>query len=85
MLIKGSVNFNNELQEWDGFGVNYVEVCQTYDNEKNPQDYGGFSTLSENKKDEIIDLIFGENGLKPSILKMFLDPLHQKEEPSKIA
>ena len=42
MKIPGVVDFSKAIREWDGFGVNYVETCQTYDNEKNPQDYGGF-------------------------------------------
>ena len=47
MKIPGTVDFSRKLRTWDGFGVNYVETCQTYDNVKNPQDYGGFSTLSK--------------------------------------
>lgn len=85
MKIPGSVDFSRKLRTWDGFGVNYVETCQTYDNVKNPQDYGGFSTLSKEKKEEILDMTFGENGLKPGIVKMFLDPLHQNAEPENIA
>ena len=85
MKIPGTVDFSRKLRTWDGFGVNYVETCQTYDNVKNPQDYGGFSTLSKEKKEEILDMTFGENGLKPGIVKMFLDPLHQNTEPENIA
>ena len=43
------------------------------------QEYGGFSILDDNEKSEIIDLIFGENGLKPGIIKMFLSADHQKK------
>ncbi len=43
------------------------------------QEYGGFSLLDENEKNEIVDLVFGEQGLKPGIIKMFLDAHHQKE------
>ncbi len=43
------------------------------------QEYGGFSILDEKEKAEIIDLVFGENGLKPGIVKMFLGADHQKE------
>lgn len=76
-MIKAQVDFSKKLQTWDGFGVNYVETCQTKDYNVDPQDYGGFSTLSEEKRHEILDLIFGENGLKPGVLKMFFDPFHQ--------
>jgi len=43
------------------------------------QEYGGFSLLDESEKNEIVELVFGENGLKPGIVKMFLDAKHQKE------
>ena len=79
-MIKAKVDFSKHLRKWDGFGVNYVETCQTSDYEADPQDYGGFGTLSEEKRQEVLDLIFGENGLKPGIIKMFFDPFHQKEE-----
>jgi O-glycosyl hydrolase len=35
--------------------------------------------LNDDQKRAIIEMIFGEEGLKPGIVKMFLDPLHQKE------
>jgi hypothetical protein len=73
------VDFSRPLREWDGFGFNYVETAHTYDYEVHPQDYGGFSLLDERAKQQIIDLIFGEEGLKVVLLKMFLDPLHQAE------
>lgn len=75
--IPAVVDFNNELQEWDGFGFNYVETAHTYNYIDVNQDYGGFSLLDEQQKEEIVELIFGEGGLKPGIVKMFLDPLHQ--------
>ena len=71
------VNFDQPLREWDGFGVTYVQTAHTGDYKKYPQDYGGFSLLDSTKKAEIIDLIFGNDGLKPGIAKIFLDPLHQ--------
>jgi O-glycosyl hydrolase len=73
------VDFGNRLQDWDGFGVNYVEVAQSQDYAADPQEYGGFSRLNENQRQEILELIFGENGLKPNIIKMFFDPFHQKK------
>lgn len=76
-FIPAEVNFNEEIQEWDGFGYNYVESCQTRDYENWPQDYGGFSRLEEKQKAEILDLVFGEDGLKVQVVKMFLDPWHQ--------
>ncbi|HSJ66379.1 MAG TPA: hypothetical protein VK921_01835 [Anditalea sp.] len=76
----GKVDFTKIIRPWDGFGFNYVETAQTFDYQKWPQDYGGFSKLNEADKKEIIDLIFGEDGLKVSLIKMFLDPLHQTEK-----
>lgn len=72
-----TVDFGAHVRTWDGFGVNYVEVPQTRDYKTNPQEYGGFSALSEQKRQEILDLTFGEDGLKPGIVKMFLDPWHE--------
>ena len=72
-----SVHFDKHIRAWDGFGVNYVEVAQTRDYKKQPQEYGGFSTLSESKRAEILDLLFGPDGLKPGLLKMFFDPFHE--------
>ena len=77
--VKATINFEDHLRTWDGFGVNYVQTAHTRDYDDFPQEYGGFSLLDENEKDEIIDLFFGEDGLKVNLVKMFLDPLHQKE------
>ncbi|MBN1401178.1 MAG: hypothetical protein JXA74_10100 [Anaerolineae bacterium] len=71
------VDFDHVVRPWDGFGVNYVEACQTRDYAVAPQDYGGFSTLCEGDRQAILALIFGEAGLKPALIKMFLDPFHQ--------
>lgn len=73
------VDFSRKLRDWDGFGVNYVETAQTRDYFAEPQEYGGFSTLTEAQRQEIIELIFGPDGLKPGLVKMFLDPFHQPE------
>ncbi len=78
--IKAEVDFTFKLHNWDGFGINYVETAQTFNYEKNPQDYGGFDVLAKTDRDQIIDLVFGKEGLRPNIIKMFQDPLHQKEE-----
>jgi len=77
--VNASVDFSNHLREWDGFGVNYVQTSHTRDYMEFPQDYGGFSILDHYEKTAIIDLIFGRDGLRPGIVKMFLDPLHQQE------
>ncbi len=71
------VQFEQKLRVWDGFGVNYVEAAQTRDYKTRPQEYGGFSTLSEEKRQQILDMIFGPDGLKPAIVKMFLDSFHE--------
>lgn len=77
--IRAEVDFSHKLRTWDGFGFNYVETAQTLDYKRDPQEYGGFSLLDESKKQEIIDLIFGTDGLKVSLIKMFLDPWHQAQ------
>jgi hypothetical protein len=78
--VPALVDFSGKLQPWDGFGVNYVETSQTFDYNKWPQDYGGFSVLSQGSREKIIDLVFGDDGLQPDLIKMFLDPLHQSVE-----
>ena len=78
-VVRAEVDFSRVLREWDGFGFNYVETSQTMDYEKDPQEYGGLSILSEQERQEVIDLIFGNDGLKPGLVKMFLDPWHQEE------
>jgi len=60
--IEASIDFTQTLQDWDGFGVNYVEVAQTMDYENDPQEYCGFSLLTEEERQEILDMIFGEDG-----------------------
>lgn len=72
-----AIRFGEKVRDWDGFGVNYVEVPQTRDYAANPQEYGGLSALSEEKQRELLDQTFGEDGLRPSIVKMFLDPFHE--------
>ena len=73
------VDFSTSLREWDGFGVNYVEASQTRDYQVEPQEYGGFSLLCEGDRQAILDMIFGPDGLRPGVVKMFLDPFHQSE------
>jgi hypothetical protein len=75
-----TVDFSKNLRTWDGFGFNYVETAQTIDYEENPTDYGGFSIITEQSREEIIDLVFGDEGLKVGLVKMFLDPFQQKEQ-----
>jgi hypothetical protein len=78
-LRKLTVSFDKPLRPWDGFGFNYVETAQTRDYAADPQEYGGFSYLSEADRAAILEMIFGEDGLKPGVLKMFLDSFHQLE------
>jgi hypothetical protein len=73
------VDFGKPLRGWDGFGVNYVQACQTPDYAARPQDYGGFSILSEAERRQIVEMVFGDGGLRPGLVKMFLDPFHQDE------
>lgn len=77
MNVKVRIEFDRSLRDWDGFGVNYVQTAQTRDYARNPQDYGGLSTLDPGKRREIIDLVFGPEGLRPGLVKMFVDPWHQ--------
>ncbi|MBI5010970.1 MAG: hypothetical protein HZB98_15245, partial [Bacteroidia bacterium] len=78
-----TVDFSQTLRDWDGFGFNYVETAQTIDYNLDAKDYGGFSILSEQSRKEIIDLVFGEEGLRPGLVKMFLDPFHQNNPGEK--
>lgn len=77
--IRAEVDFSRTLQEWDGFGFNYVETAHTSDMVKFNQEYGGFSLLDDKEKQEIIEMVFGEDGLKVGLVKMFLGSLHQTE------
>jgi hypothetical protein len=78
-MRRTQVDFSRLLRDWDGFGVNYVEASQTRDYQAEPQEYGGFSLLSEGERQTILDMIFGPDGLQPGVVKMFLDPFHQAE------
>ena len=55
--IRVKVDFSTHIRDWDGFGVNYVETAQTRDYKKDPQEYGGFSRLTEKKRQEIMEMI----------------------------
>jgi O-glycosyl hydrolase len=76
--LEATIDFTQTLQDWDGFGVNYVEVAQAIDYKNEPQEYGGFSLLTEEERQEIIEMTFGEDGIKPAIVKMFFDPFQQE-------
>ncbi len=77
--VQAKVDFKHLLQAWDGFGFNYVETAHTYDFKKFPQEYGGFSLLNEKQKQEIVDLVFGQDGLKVGLVKMFLGAMDQQK------
>jgi hypothetical protein len=77
--VQATVDFTRTLQDWDGFGFNYVETAHTSDMKEFRQEYGGFSLLDENEKQEIVRMVFGEDGLKVGVVKMFLGSLHQSE------
>lgn len=81
MRIKARIDFDRHLHPWDGFGVNYVETSQTRDYAASPQDYGGFGSLTEETRREIVEYVFGNDGLRPGVVKMFLDPFHQRRCP----
>jgi len=74
-----NIRFDRPVREWHGFGVNYVETAQTRNYALYRQDYGGFSFASAASRQQIMELIFGENGLRPGLTKLFLDPFHEGE------
>ncbi len=80
--IPAEIDFSEKIGDWDGFGFNYVEAAQSRDYENSPQDYGGFTLLTDKQKDEILQLVFGKDGLQVEIIKMFLDPYHQETPKS---
>lgn len=84
-----TIDFSRTLQDWDGFGVNYVQTRHTRDPDVFDQDYGGMKYLNDLERQEMINLIFGDDGLQPSIVKCFLDPFHEpfndNEDPYVIA
>ena len=41
--VQATVNFSRTLQDWDGFGFNYVETAHSSDMKEFNQEYGGFS------------------------------------------
>ena len=78
-VIRAEIDYANHYLDWDGFGFNYVQTTMTADYDQWAQEYGGFSIMSEETRQEILELVFGEDGLKPGVMKLFLDPLHQEE------
>lgn len=72
------VQFDRPLQEWEGFGCNYVEMSHSRDGAY--EDYGSFSEMSEANKNRVLDMIFGADGLRTHVVKMFLSP-HLLVEP----
>lgn len=80
-LLRARVDFSHPLRPWDGFGINYVQTCHTSDFALDPQDYGGFDTLSDDSIERILDLLFGPDGLNVGLVKMFCDPLQCAEPP----
>ena len=81
--VQASVDFSRTLQDWDGFGFNYVETAHSSDMKEFRQEYGGFSLLDETEKQEIVNMVFGEDGLKVGLVKMFLGSLHQSKAGGK--
>lgn len=77
--IDVAIHFDRPIRKWDGFGVNYVEVPQTRDYKANPQDYGGLSVLTPERRQALFNDMFGDDGLQPGLVKMFLDPWHQPQ------
>ena len=76
-VVHAEVDFSRTVIPWDGFGFNYVQMAQSFDPIADKQDLGGYTLLNDKQKREINDLVFGEDGLKVNVVKMFLDPWHQ--------
>jgi len=76
-VVHATVDFGKKLQVWDGFGAQYVQVHHTRDFKAWPEDYGGLSHLNEDQRQQVIQLVFGADGLKPGIVKAWVDPFHQ--------
>lgn len=79
-----AIDFGITIRTWDGFGVNYIEGGHTADPEREYEDYGGFSRLSESQRQQVMDLLYGplhgdpaDVGLGLALHKIFLDPHHQ--------
>jgi hypothetical protein len=74
------VDFGNAPREWDGFGVNYVEMTHSRDGRY--EDYGSFSLMAHADRERVLELIFGPDGLRPGLVKMFLNPYLLGEPPT---
>ncbi len=55
-MLRTQVDFSKHIRQWVGFGINYVESSQTRHYDPYPQEYGGFSLLTEEQRQEIIHL-----------------------------
>jgi len=71
------IRFDRLIRPWDGFGVHYVETAQTRDYSLYHQDYSGFSFANPDSRQQIMEMIFGKDGLRPGLTKLFLDPFHE--------
>jgi hypothetical protein len=76
-MFRAYVDFTKKIRVWDGFGLQYLETFDIPDISKKHQDYGGFSLLSHDDRNRVSQLLFGNDGPKPAILRIFLDPFHQ--------
>jgi hypothetical protein len=71
------IHFDHPLRPWHGFGVHYVEAAQTRDYSLFQQDFSGFSMADDDSREQVMQMIFAEDGLRPGLTKMFLDPFHE--------
>ena len=71
------IRFDRPIRPWHGFGVNYVQSAQTRNYNLYQQDFSGFSFASQETRDQVMEMIFGEDGLRPGLTKLFLDPFHE--------
>ena len=77
--VSAVADYSRELRHWDGFGVAYIEAAQTPDYAIFAQDIGGLSALTEPNRQELLELVFGADGLRPGLVKLMLDPFHQPQ------
>lgn len=74
-----TIDFQDTRQEWDGFGVNYVEM--THSRDGSYEDYGSFSDMTDAEIEKVLQAIFGEDGLQPGVVKLFLSPYLLRDAP----
>jgi O-glycosyl hydrolase len=76
-MLRAYVDFSNKLRHWDGFGVSYSDADCGLNTSNFLQGFNGYSRLPPETRLQISDLFFGQLGLRPGIIRIFLDPFRQ--------